>query len=63
VLTVVDATTKRGTRIALDDGVQQQGSAAAGSQLFTTDVAIASDVVATLVVREGRSEVRFYRVK
>jgi hypothetical protein len=61
-LALVDAMTRRGTRIPLGDGVQLQGTTAR-SLAFTTDVAVASDVVATLVVRDGKSEVTFYRVK
>jgi hypothetical protein len=62
MLTLVDAATRRGTRIRLDGGVQQQGTTT-HSLAFTTDVAVASEVVATLVVRDGKSEVTFYRVK
>ena len=62
VLTLVDATIKRGTRIDLGGGVQQQGRSTQ-SLSFTADVAVASDIVATLVVRDGKSEVTFYRVK
>ncbi len=61
-LAIVDANTGRGTRIPLAGGIQQQGSPA-GQTSFASDVAVASDVVATLVVRGGKAEVRFYRVK
>ena len=61
MLALVDATTRRGTRISLG-GVQLQGTTAP-SLTFTTDVAVASDIVATLVVREGKSEVILYRLK
>jgi hypothetical protein len=62
MLMLVDATTKRGIRMALGDGVRQQGTTAA-SPAFTADVAVASDVVATLITRDGKSELTFYRVK
>jgi heat shock protein HtpX len=61
-LAIVDAGLRRGTRVALGGGVRLQG-ATAGSISHATDVAIAPGVVAMLVVREGKSEVTFYRVK
>jgi Zn-dependent protease with chaperone function len=61
-LAIVDAGRKRGTRIALGGGVRLQG-APVGSISYATDVAVTSDVVAMLVVHEGKSEVTFYRVK
>jgi hypothetical protein len=61
-LAVVDAGLGRGTRITFGDGVQLQGAQRAYTS-YAIDVAVASDVVAILFVREGKSEVTFYRVK
>jgi hypothetical protein len=62
VLAIVDAATGRGSRVTVGGGVQQQGTAAE-SFSYATDVATASGVVATLVIRDQKSEVTFYRVK
>jgi hypothetical protein len=61
-LAVVDAGLRRGTRIALGSGVRLQG-APVGAMSYASDVAVGPDVVAMLVVREGKSEVTVYRVK
>jgi hypothetical protein len=61
-LAVIDAGTGRGTRVALGGGVQLQG-AGSTSTPYTAAVAVAPDVVATLVVRDRKSEVTFYRVR
>ena len=66
-LAVIDAGLGRGKRIALGGAggtggtVQLQG-APAGSAVYATDVAVASDMVAVLVARNGNAEVTFYRV-
>jgi Zn-dependent protease with chaperone function len=59
---VVDVGLGRGTRITFSGGVQLQ-SAQRASTSYATDVAVASGVVAILSVREGKSEVTFYRVR
>jgi hypothetical protein len=61
-LAIVDAGLGRGTRIALGGGVQLQG-APSGPVSYTTDVAVGPNVVAMLAVRDGKSEVTFYRVR
>jgi hypothetical protein len=61
-IAVVDAGLRRGTRIALGSGVRLQGSPA-GPIVYATDVAAGPDIVAMLVIREGKPEVTFYRMK
>jgi heat shock protein HtpX len=61
MLAVVDASTGRGTRITLGN-VRQQGTPVQ-SYSYTADVATAAGIVATLVVRDQKSEVTFYRLK
>jgi Zn-dependent protease with chaperone function len=61
-LALIDAGTRRGTRVALGGGVQLQ-SEGPTSTPYTAAVAVAPDVVATLMVRDRKSEVTFYRVR
>jgi hypothetical protein len=61
-LAIVDAGLRRGMRISLGGGVQLQGAPAKPIS-YATDVAVGPGLVAMLVVREGKSEVTFYRVK
>jgi hypothetical protein len=61
-LAIVDARLRRGTRITLGGGVRLQG-APVGSTSYASDVAVGADVVAMLVVSDGKSEVTLYRVK
>ncbi|MDQ3950104.1 MAG: hypothetical protein M3282_07140, partial [Gemmatimonadota bacterium] len=62
-LAIVDAGLGRGTRIALGGGGVQLQGAPSGSVSHATDVAVGPDVVAMLAVRDGKSEVTFYRVR
>jgi hypothetical protein len=61
-LAVVDAASGRGTRVSLGGGVRLQ-SAGPVSNAYTMDVASAPGLIATLVMRDGKSEVTFYRVR
>jgi Zn-dependent protease with chaperone function len=63
-LAVVDVGTGRGTRVAVGGEVQlQSAQPTSTTRSYATDVAVAPGVVATLVVRDRKSEVTFYRVR
>jgi hypothetical protein len=62
ILSVVDATSGRGTRVTLRGGVQLQ-SASPQSVSYTRDVDVADGIVGVLTVTDGTSEVTLYRIR